>query len=114
MTDRQWLAATARGTAASATLAMNERSAALIRAGRPLYRLGFGQSPFPVPTSVVEALQAHAHEKDYLPVRGLPALREAVAQHHREQQGLDQSADDVLIGPGSKQLLFGRIITASR
>jgi aspartate aminotransferase len=32
----------------SATLAMNERSAQLSRAGRTVYKLGFGQSPFRV------------------------------------------------------------------
>jgi aspartate aminotransferase len=85
---------------------MNERIAALRRAGRPVYRLGFGQSPFPVPPTVVAALRAHAHEKDYLPVRGLGALREAVARHAQRHDAIDRSADDILIGPGSKQLLF--------
>lgn len=90
----------------SATLTINERSARLAREGRQLYRLGFGQSPFPVPTRVVEALQANAAQKDYLPVKGLPALREAVADFHRRRDSLEVSSDDVLIGPGSKELMF--------
>jgi aspartate aminotransferase len=90
----------------SATLAMNERCAALVKAGHEVYRLGFGQSPFPVPPSVVAALQANAHQKDYLPVRGLGGLREAVAAFHRRRHGLPVDADDVLIGPGSKELIF--------
>lgn len=44
------------------------------------YKYGLGQSPFPVPKVMVEALRESAHEKDYLAVQGLPALREAVAQ----------------------------------
>ncbi|HHO52212.1 MAG TPA: aminotransferase class I/II-fold pyridoxal phosphate-dependent enzyme [Deltaproteobacteria bacterium] len=91
----------------SATLAIQERCRVLEAEGRSVCRLGLGQSPFPVPERVVAALIAHAHEKDYLPVRGLPALRQAVAAHHRRTQGLQIEAEDVLIGPGSKELLFG-------
>lgn len=90
----------------SATLAMNEKSAELARAGRTVYKLGFGQSPFPIPPSVVAALQAQAFQKDYLPVRGLPALRAAVAEFHRRFHGLPAAAADILIGPGSKELIF--------
>ncbi len=90
----------------SATLAIHERSAALIHEGRRVYRIGFGQSPFPVPDRIVEALRRHAPRKEYLPVRGLAELREAVAEHHRRLDGIDGSADDVLIGPGSKELIF--------
>jgi len=100
------LHANVRGLQASATIAINERSRALQAAGHTITRLGLGQSPFPVPEAVVEALRTHAHEKDYLPARGLPALREAVADYLRRSQGLDFSAEHVLIGPGSKELLF--------
>ena len=95
-----------RGLETSATLAINEHSAALQQAGKSVYRLGLGQSPFPVPDSVVAALQENAHQKDYLPVRGLQALREAVAGFHARANGIQRSADDVLIGPGSKELMF--------
>ncbi len=90
----------------SATLVINERSNDLVAAGKKVYKLGFGQSPFPVPQVVVDALKDNAHQKDYLPVRGLYALREAVANYHQRKFGLDTSAEDVLIGPGSKELLF--------
>lgn len=95
-----------RGLKKSATLAINEQSAALSAQGRQVYRLGFGQSPFPVPEPVVERLRQHAHEKDYLPVKGLQALREAIAGFYQRRQGITRTAEDVLIGPGSKELLF--------
>ena len=93
------------GRGASATLAINERTRALAAQGRNVYRLGFGQSPFPVPSRVVEALKANAAAKDYGPSRGLPELREAVAGWHR-RRGVEGAAEDVLIGPGSKELMF--------
>ena len=46
----------------SATLQINERSAQLISEGKEVYRLGFGQSPFPVPKSVVNELK-NTHTK---------------------------------------------------
>lgn len=95
-----------RGLGESATLAIDARCEALRREGREIVRLGLGQSPFPVPRTVVEALQANAHQKDYLPVRGLPALRAAVAEYLRRKQGLEFAPDDILVGPGSKELMF--------
>jgi len=95
-----------RGLGESATLKINETCQQIAREGREVFRLGLGQSPFPVPRSVVEALQANAHQKDYLPVRGLRSLREAVAEFHRRRNGIEFSAEDVLVGPGSKELMF--------
>ncbi|MFQ5448613.1 MAG: pyridoxal phosphate-dependent aminotransferase [Saprospiraceae bacterium] len=95
-----------RGLQPSATLRINERTAELSRKGKKVFRLGFGQSPFPVPESVVQALRDHAHEKDYLPVKGLWALREAVAAFHDKCTGCRYKGEDVLIGPGSKELMF--------
>lgn len=95
-----------RGMPQSATLLINEHSKKLIREGRRVYKLGLGQSPFPVPDVVVAALQQNAHQKEYLPVKGLPELREAVADYHRRHEGIDCIGEDVLIGPGSKELMF--------
>ena len=52
------------------------------------------------------ALQQHAHEKDYLPVKGLKLLREAIAGYINRSERMRCSWEDVLIGPGSKELLF--------
>lgn len=90
----------------SATLAVNERSAQLQAEGKTVYRLGFGQSPFPVPSPVVDALRKAAQVKDYLPVQGLSILRQAVALFNRRTLGLSFSKGQILIGPGSKELIY--------
>ncbi len=95
-----------RGLEQSATLAINEKCRELRQKGRKIYNLGLGQSPFPVPNPVVAALKRSAHEKDYLPVKGLPALREAVAGYHRSQDQVAAQSDYVIVGPGSKELMF--------
>lgn len=95
-----------RGLEKSATLRINERSNQLIQEGKEVYKLGLGQSPFPVPDVVQEALRQNAHQKDYLPVKGLKPLREAVAAYNFRTQKIKTRPEDVLIGPGSKELLF--------
>ena len=40
----------------SSTLVINEKSKELISKGKKVYQFGFGQSPFPVPEKIVEAL----------------------------------------------------------
>jgi len=95
-----------RGLSPSPTVAINDRSNQLLREGRKVFKLGLGQSPFPVPDPVVKALQAHAFEKDYLPVMGLDALRDVVAEHHRRTFGIECKPEQVLVGPGSKELMF--------
>lgn len=95
-----------RGLHQSATLAINDRCRQFQAKGRNVYRLGLGQSPFPVPTVIVDALKLHAHEKDYLPAAGHPELRRAVAGYHRRKNGVEADRHNVLIGPGSKELMF--------
>lgn len=94
------------GIEPSATLAVNERSDDLIARGVKVYKLGLGQSPFPVPPSVVEALRRAAPLKDYVPVRGYRPLRETVTEFLHRRHGIERTRRQVLIGPGSKELIF--------
>jgi aspartate aminotransferase len=95
-----------RGIQPSATLRINELSNQLRAEGRDIIKLGLGQSPFPVPERVVAALRDNAHEKDYLPVKGLKTLREAISRYINRREHMRSTWEDVLIGPGSKELLF--------
>ena len=64
----------------SSTLVINEKCKKLIAEGKKVYQFGFGQSPFPVPESIVAALRNNAHKKEYLPIQGLENLREAISK----------------------------------
>ncbi|OQR82041.1 aspartate aminotransferase [Thraustotheca clavata] len=86
--------------------AIDELSNEMIRAGRPVYKLGLGQSPFPIPECLVDELKANAHQRDYLPVAGLAELRQDIAEWASESLNLPYTKDDVLVGPGTKELLF--------
>ena len=90
----------------SATLAINELSHQLEKKGKEIFKFGLGQSPFPVPQIIVEELKKNAQQKDYLNVSGLIELREQVAQYHSIKNKNNYTADNVIIGPGSKELIF--------
>ncbi len=94
------------GLSTSATIAIAQQCRQLAGEGRQVFRLGLGQSPFPVPDSVVRALQDNAHQKDYLPVKGLPELRQTLVEHHRRSFDLDCGRENIIVGPGSKELMF--------
>jgi len=95
-----------RGLPVSATLDINEKSNKLLAEGKQIYKFGLGQSPFPVPQVVVNELRNNAHQKDYLPVRGYQPLREAIANYLNNAHNLTFSGEDIIVGPGSKELMF--------
>src|ERR1700722_1514940 len=95
-----------RAVEKSQTLLLNEQSRNLEQGGKKVYKLGFGQSPFLPPKAVIEALKANAHRKDYSPVAGIPELRKAVAEFHRNLDGIDVKPENILIAPGSKILIY--------
>ncbi|RZP28239.1 MAG: aminotransferase class I/II-fold pyridoxal phosphate-dependent enzyme [Alphaproteobacteria bacterium] len=95
-----------RNAEPSSTLRINEISNKLIDEGKNVYKFGLGQSPFPVPEILIETLKKNAHQKDYLNVSGLLKLREVVAKYHSKKNLYNYSQDNVIIGPGSKELIF--------
>ena len=90
----------------SATLAINEESNKLIKSGKKVYKFGFGQSPFPIPDSIVSELKNNANKNTYLPMQGLEELRLAIANHLNNKNNNNFNKEDIVIGPGTKELMF--------
>ena len=90
----------------SATLAINEKSKELISKGKKVYRFGFGQSPFPVPDKIVSVLKENANKKAYLPMQGLPELREAISNYLNKKTHNNYLKENIIITPGSKEGMF--------
>jgi aspartate aminotransferase len=99
-----------RGLKVSATLSMNERVRELWEEGREVYHLGFGESRFPVHAKLAEALRANVHQRSYVPALGIPKLREAIAQFYQAKFQLAVSPSQVVVGPGSKSLLYALVL----
>ena len=85
---------------------INETSRKLEDQGKKIFKFGFGQSPFKVPESIVEELKNNAHQNKYLPMQGLLELRKAVAKYTSTKKNYNYKSDNVIIGPGSKELMF--------
>tara|TARA_A100001011_G_scaffold400487_1_gene515421 strand:+ start:4268 stop:5503 length:1236 start_codon:yes stop_codon:yes gene_type:complete len=90
----------------SATLVINEKSKELINQGKKVYQFGFGQSPFPVPDKIVSALKNNAHNKEYLPIQGLPELRDVISKYLFKRTGINYSRKNIIITPGSKEAML--------
>lgn len=92
--------------APASNLLLNEKVKEFMAAGKPVYHLAFGQSPFPVMESAVSTLVQNAEKNAYLPVAGIPELRKAICEFHREFDGVDAKPENIIVGPGSKELIF--------
>ena len=90
----------------SSTLVINEKCKQLIREGKKVYQFGFGQSPFPVPEKIVNALKDNAHRKEYLPIQGLESLRESISKNLNEKIGIKYPKENIVITPGSKEAML--------
>jgi len=74
--------------------------------GETVYHMGFGESPFPVPERLKKALADAADKKEYYPAPGIPELQQAVIEYYRPLVGDYVDECDVIVGPGSKLILF--------
>ena len=90
----------------SATLKINETSKKLEKEGKEIIKFGFGESPFPVPDKIVEALKKNAHQKSYLPIQGLEDLRVSISKYESKKKNRNFSPEQIIVGPGSKELMF--------
>ena len=90
----------------SSTLVINEKCKKLITQGKKVYQFGFGQSPFPVPETIVTALKNNAHRKEYLPIQGLSKLRESISKDLKKKTGVYYPKENIVITPGSKEAML--------
>lgn len=89
----------------SETLLINQLSLSL-ESKQTVYKFGFGQSPFPVPPHIVEAMANAAYRKEYMPVQGYAPLRQAICDFHAQHETRTWHNDDIIIGTGSKILIY--------
>ena len=95
-----------KGLEPSSTLKINEISRELEDKGNRIFKFGFGQSPFQIPSEIVKALKDNAYQNKYLPMQGLKELRKAVAKYTSTKKDYSYKSENVIIGPGSKELMF--------
>lgn len=88
------------------------RARALERQGKNIIHLEIGEPDMDTPANVVEAgvdalRKGFTH---YGPSAGLPELREAIAADVSSSRGIKVSADEVVVVPGGKPIIFFTIL----
>ncbi|MGV3627225.1 MAG: pyridoxal phosphate-dependent aminotransferase [Betaproteobacteria bacterium] len=80
-------------------------------AGRDIVGLTIGEPDFETPAHVKRAVMAalERNETKYPPIFGIPQLREAVRRKFIRDNGLDFSVDQIMVGTGSKQILYNTL-----
>lgn len=92
----------------SKILQIGAKAAAMKRDGLPVIILGAGEPDFDTPDNVKQAAKAaiDAGNTKYTALDGTPALKKAVAEKFRRENGVDYAVDEVTVATGAKQILF--------
>jgi len=96
----------------SASMAASMAAKALRAKGFDVIDLGLGEPDFPTPPHIADAAHraALAGETLYTASAGTAALRAAVAEKFRRENGLDYSADEIVVANGAKQIIFNALM----
>ncbi len=84
------------------------KAKALEAKGHDIVHLEVGEPDFATPENIVQAgIRALKDGKTkYTPSAGIPELREAIAQNVSQTRGVTVSADQVVVTPGAKPIMF--------
>ena len=98
--------------APSATLAMSQKSAELKAQGIDIINMSVGEPDFNTPDHVKAAAKQAIDDNwsRYSPVPGYPALREAICNKLRTENGLDYEPSQIVVGNGAKQAVCNVIL----
>lgn len=102
------LAARIQAVKPSPTLAVTNRAAELRAAGQDVVGLGAGEPDFDTPEHIKEAAikAIHGGQTKYTAVDGTPALKQAIINKFKRENGLDYRPEQILVSCGGKQSFF--------
>ncbi len=98
--------------AASATLAMSQKSNELKAQGVDVINLSVGEPDFNTPDHIKEAAKKAIDENFsfYTPVAGYMSLRKAISAKLKEENGVDFAPEQIVVSNGAKQSLCNVIL----
>jgi len=102
------LSKVAANAAPSATLALDARAKQLLRQGVDVVNFTVGEPDFDTPDNIKQAAHRAIQSgfTKYTHAAGMAELRHAIAAKLKAENGLDYSADEVLVANGAKQAIF--------
>ena len=91
--------------APSATLAMSQKSNEMKAQGVDVINMSVGEPDFNTPENIKEAAKKAIDDNfsRYSPVPGYPDLRKAIVAKLKNENGLDYTVNEVIVGTGGKQ-----------
>ncbi len=97
----------------SPSTAATQKARELRQAGHDIIALTIGQPDFNTPDHVKQAVAdaLERNETKYPPVDGIAPLKEAVREKFKKENDLDYGLDQIMIGTGSKQIIFNAIMS---
>src|SRR5438132_11726859 len=99
-----------RGTEAAFAVLVKAR--ALEAKGRDIVHVEIGEPDFDTPGNIIEAATDALRKgfTHYGPAAGLPQLRETIAQYVSKTRGVNATAEEVVVVPGGKPIIFFTIL----
>jgi aspartate aminotransferase len=96
----------------SQTIAISSKARALKAAGRDVISLSAGEPDFDTPRNVKDAAirAIEAGETKYTDVAGTLALRRAVVEKFRRDNGIDYAPEEIIVSTGGKQVIFNAML----
>jgi aspartate aminotransferase len=87
---------------------VTQRAAELKAQGRDVIGLGAGEPDFDTPDHIKKAAMdaITRGETKYTPVAGTAALKKAIVEKFKRENGLDYAANQIVVGNGAKQVIF--------
>ncbi|MGD0029496.1 MAG: pyridoxal phosphate-dependent aminotransferase [Candidatus Bathyarchaeia archaeon] len=88
------------------------KAKALEKQGKEIVHLEIGEPDFDTPRNIKDAAvkAINAGYTHYGPSAGLPDFREAIAQYVSKTRGIKAEADEVVVTPGAKPIMFFSIL----
>lgn len=92
----------------SSTLAITAKAKELRAQGHDIIGLGAGEPDFNTPQYIIDAAVKSMNEghTKYTPSAGLPALRKAIAEKIKRDQGIDYDPSEIIVTVGGKHALY--------
>lgn len=95
------------GVEDSPTLRIAARAAELKKAGKSIISLSTGEPNFPTPENIKQAAIRAINENftKYTAAEGMPELREVIAEKFRKDNGINTTAERIIVTSGGKHAL---------
>ncbi len=96
----------------SPTLAVTAKAAELKAAGKDIIGLGAGEPDFDTPVNIKEAAKKAIDkgETKYTAVDGTPALKKAVVDKFKRENGIEYTPANITVGTGGKQVIYNALL----